>query len=97
MEAALSEADATCSPPVGHTYHCEILRYQIIRSMNLIFPKYGKSDWTMSVSYDRRGSDIRNVHVTFTEKYELLDYLGRVMDAPTPYPAPRTAPLPAGW
>jgi len=71
VEAALSEADASCSPPVRHTYRCEIRRYRTLRSIDLIFAKYQRTDWTISVSYDRRGNDIQNVHVTHTWSSEL--------------------------
>jgi hypothetical protein len=73
MEAALSEADASCNPPVRHTYRCEIRRYRVIRSLDLIFAKYGRTDWIVSVTYDRRGNEVQNVHVTFTEASKILE------------------------
>ena len=71
VEAALSEAGASCSPPVRHTRRCEIRRYRILRGFGL-FANYQRTDWIISISYEQRGNAIQNVHVTYTYSGEIL-------------------------
>ncbi|KAA5597138.1 hypothetical protein [Blastochloris sulfoviridis] len=72
VEAALSEAGASCRPPIDSTRHCELRRFRVLRSIDFLFPKYGRTDWIISVSYDRRGNAAQNIHVTYTVSYELI-------------------------
>jgi hypothetical protein len=70
-ELALSEAGAACVASADQVHRCEIRRYRILRSADLIGAKYGRTDWIVSISYGQRGNSINNVHVAYSESYEL--------------------------
>jgi hypothetical protein len=72
VEAALSEASASCRVSMNHTRHCEIRRYRVLRSADLIGARSERADWIISISYARRGNDIQNIHVTYTITGELI-------------------------
>jgi hypothetical protein len=71
-DAALSEAGASCRASIDQTRHCELKRYHVLRSADLVGARYARTDWIISISYDRRGNDIQNVHVTYTWTGELI-------------------------
>ena len=71
VDEALSEAGASCSRS-SQSYHCEIRRFRVLAGIGLINPRYHRTDWTMSVSYDRRGNSVRNIHVTYTQTGGLI-------------------------
>ena len=72
IEATLSEAGASCRASTNHTRHCEIRRFRVLRSADLIGARSERASWTISISYVRRGSDIQNIHVTYTITGELI-------------------------
>ncbi|MBR1124347.1 hypothetical protein JQ628_22655 [Bradyrhizobium lablabi] len=73
VEAALLEAGASCRASTSETRHCEIARYRVLRSADLIGARYERADWIVSISYVRRGNDIRNIHVTYTITGKLIN------------------------
>jgi len=72
IERTLSEAGASCVLSAGSTFRCEMSREQVMRSADFFNAHYARTDWIVSISYDRQGNTIGNIHVTYKEKYELM-------------------------
>jgi hypothetical protein len=66
FNGALSDAGAACSAQSTRFVQCKIERFAVMRSVDLINPRYVKSNWVILINFNQQNKKISGITVKVT-------------------------------